>query len=216
MTATVLEQGAGDEPYRQVSRPFFLDTGHLDGEQARTRRQIDQLHRCIDAQAVKRDALPPTDPRRVFYDRRIAQYTLETQQCWKKYRQRNQELARLAANVLLLLAWVFNCELIAGESLKTLKSTGRGKGVKGRWTKWRNNSQIRGELWRVLTYKCALVGMRLDQPTHQPIRVTRAHDVGNRRTPMPLPINSTRRSIPGIGCIAPPVNIMRTAIMRAA
>jgi len=38
---------------------------------------------------------------------------------------------------------------IAGESLTTLKSTGRGRGAKGRWVNWRTNSQIRGELWRV-------------------------------------------------------------------
>jgi len=33
------------------------------------------------------------------------------------------------------------------ESLKTLKSTGRGKGVRGRWRNYRNNSTTRGEIW---------------------------------------------------------------------
>jgi len=50
----------------------------------------------------------------------------------------------------------------AGESLKSLKSTGRGRDAKGRWRNWRNNAQVRGELWRVLRYKCHLVGRRLE------------------------------------------------------
>ena len=49
-----------------------------------------------------------------------------------------------------------------------MKSAGRGRGVKGRWRNWRNNSQVRGELWRVLRYKCFLAGVRLEwqQPRH--------------------------------------------------
>ena len=52
------------------------------------------------------------------------------------------------------------------KSLKTLKSTGRGKGVRGRWRNYRNNSTIRGEIWRLLRYKCHLVGLRFH--TEQP------------------------------------------------
>ncbi len=168
VTASVLESGEEDAAYRQVSRPFFLDTGLFDGAQARTRRQIDQLKACIERLKLKREALPETDVRRGFYDQKIAPYEVEKKRCWKKYQQRNRALAHLAANVLILLAWVFDCELIVGESLKTLKSTGRGKGVKGRWTHWRNNSQIRGEIWRVLHYKCYMVGLRLESqvPNH--------------------------------------------------
>ena len=71
-----------------------------------------------------------------------------------------RELAHLAANVLLLFASVRGCSLISGESLKTLKSTGRGKGVRGRWRDWRNNATIRGEIWRILRYKSHLLGIR--------------------------------------------------------
>ena len=46
------------------------------------------------------------------------------------------------------------------ESLKTLKTTGRGRGVRGRWRNYRNNATIRGEIWRLLRYKCHLVGLR--------------------------------------------------------
>ena len=66
------------------------------------------------------------------------------------------------ANVLLLLATVQGCSLIAGKSVKSLKSTGRGRDAQGRWRNWRNNAQIRGELWRVLRYKCYLAGIRLE------------------------------------------------------
>ena len=51
---------------------------------------------------------------------------------------------------------MWEADLIAGESLKSLKSEGRGRGAKGRWVHWRNNSQIRGALWRCLRYKCHL------------------------------------------------------------
>ncbi len=141
ITAVVLD-GEG----RQVSRPFFLSTGGIDGHQARTRRQIDELK-------AKREQVPSDDPRRWPYEREIAC-------CWRLYEARNRELAHLAANVLLLLATAFGCSLISGESLKTLKSTGRGRGVRGRWRNWRNNTTIRGEIWHILRYKSHLAGIR--------------------------------------------------------
>jgi putative transposase len=141
ITAVVL-----DSEGRQVSRPFFLSTGGIDGHQARTRRQIDELK-------AKREQLPSDDPRRWPYEWEIAR-------CWRLYEARNRELAHLAANVLLLLATAFGCSLISGESLKTLKSTGRGRGVRGRWRNWRNNTTIRGEIWHILRYKSHLAGIR--------------------------------------------------------
>ena len=94
--------------------------------------------------------------------RKLALLRREIACCWRKYGARNRDLAHLAANILLLLANVWEVELIAGESLKSLKTTGRGRSAKGRWMHWRNNSQIRGELWRCLRYKCFLSGMRLE------------------------------------------------------
>jgi hypothetical protein len=35
--------------------------------------------------------------------------------------------------------------------------------VRGRWRHWRNNTTVRGELWRVLSYKCLLLGIRARQ-----------------------------------------------------
>lgn len=141
ITAVVLDTAG-----HQLSRPLFLDTGGLDGHQARTRRQIDQLK-------AARENLPEGDPKRTLYDQEI-------QRCWRLYEARNCELAHLAANLLLLFAAVWGCSLISGESLKTLKSTGRGKGVRGKWRNWRNNTTIRAEIWHILRYKSHLAGIR--------------------------------------------------------
>jgi hypothetical protein len=65
--------------------------------------------------------------------------------------------------VLILLALLSDCRLICGENLTTLKTEGRGRGVRGRFRNWRNNTTVRGELWRVLKYKCHLLGLRARQ-----------------------------------------------------
>jgi putative transposase len=147
ITAVVLQTNphAPDHPL-QISRPLFVHTGGLDGHQARTRRQIDQLK-------AARDALGADDPRRLGYEREI-------QRGWRLYDARNQELAHLAANLLLLFASVWGCSLLCGESLSTLKTTGRGRGVQGRWRNWRTNTTIRSEIWRILRYKSHLAGIR--------------------------------------------------------
>jgi hypothetical protein len=90
----------------------------------------------------------------------LALYRRELDRCWLKYERRNRSLAHLASNILLLLCVVHGCSLLSMESLKTLKSTGRGRGVRGRWRNYRNNSTIRGEIWRLLRYKCRLTGLR--------------------------------------------------------
>ena len=53
----------------------------------------------------------------------------------------------LVTYVLLLLAKVHGCALLSMESLKALKATGRGRGVRGRWRNYRNNTTIRGAIW---------------------------------------------------------------------
>jgi len=39
-----------------------------------------------------------------------------------KYERRNKELAHLASNLLILLATLYNCRIIVGENLTTLKT----------------------------------------------------------------------------------------------
>jgi putative transposase len=150
LTAVVVGRNPADpEQPVQMSRPVFMNTGGLDGHQARTRRQIDELHANVSW-------LAPDDPKRAPYER-------ESRQQRRLYAARNQQLAHLAANRLVLFAAVWGCALISGESLKTLKtlkSTGRGKGVRGKWRNWRNNTTIRADIWHLLRYKSHLLGMR--------------------------------------------------------
>ncbi len=171
ITISMLEKPEGDEPYRQVSRPVFLDTGGIDGRQARLRREIDRLRACRDRYALAvKQALIARDEQEIplpahfpGWQKRVSEYEARIKQCWKTYERRNRELAHLASNVLILLALVYDCRLICGENLTTLKTEGRGRGVRGRFRNWRNNTTVRGELWRTLTYKCHLLGMRARQ-----------------------------------------------------
>lgn len=159
---TLVTACAVDLVGRQVGRPFFLDTGGFDGRQARTRRQIDLLQGKADRLQARFATLPADAPGRLALEGQRALWQREISRYWRKYHARNRDLAHLAANVLLLLADIQGCLFIVGESLKTLKSAGRGRDARGRWRNWRNNSQIRGELWRVLKYKCYLAGVRLE------------------------------------------------------
>jgi putative transposase len=141
--------------------PPLLDTGGFDGRQAHTRRHIDLLKSKVAKLEARRDQFPVGDKRREPSERKLAILRREIARCWRKYEARNNDLAHLAANILILLATVWGAELISGESLKSLKSAGRGKSARGRWVHWRTNSQIRGALWRCLRYKCHLAGMHL-------------------------------------------------------
>src|SRR6266446_3617500 len=171
ITVSVLELSEGDEPSHQVSRPVFLDTGGIDGRQARLRREIDRLKACKEryemliTHAKKEQEAHGTELPAHFagWQERVSAYSARIKQCWKKYERRNAELAHLASNLLILLALLYDCRLICGENLTTLKTEGRGRGVRGRWRNWRNNTTVRGELWRVLKYKCYLLGIRARQ-----------------------------------------------------
>ena len=157
VTATVLDLDGN-----QVAPPLFLDSGGFDGRQAHTRRHIDRLKKKVTKLEAQRDRFPAGDPKREPSTRKLAVLRRELACCWRKYEARNNDLAHLAANILILLATVWEADLIAGESLKSLKSTGHGRDARGRWMRWRNNAQIRGELWRCLRYKCFLSGIRLE------------------------------------------------------
>src|SRR5262249_56077094 len=73
ITASVVETNHGKQ-YPQVSRPVFLDTGGIDGRQARLRREIDCLKACrehyaslctaaLSAHAEQQTPLPADFPR---------------------------------------------------------------------------------------------------------------------------------------------------------
>jgi putative transposase len=171
ITVSILEKPEGDEPYQQVSRPVFLDTGGIDGRQARLRREIDRLNACRDryaqhikqAEARQEEHGTPLPAHFPGWRERVKDYEARIKQCWNTYERRNHELAHLASNLLILLALLYDCRLICGENLTTLKTEGRGRGVRGRFRNWRNNTTVRGDLWRVLAYKCHLLGIRARQ-----------------------------------------------------
>lgn len=171
ITVSILEKPEGDEPYRQASRPIFLNTGGIDGRQARLRREIDRLKACRDHYAqlikqsltVQQERHVPLPTHFAGWQERIKEYEKRIKQCWKCYERRNRELAHLASNLLILLALLYDCRLICGENLTTLKTEGRGRGVRGRFRNWRNNTTVRGDLWRMLAYKCHLFGIRARQ-----------------------------------------------------
>jgi putative transposase len=150
-----------DRDGNRLSPPLFLDTGSFDGRQAHTRRHIDRLKSKVAKLEARRDQFRVGDPRREPSARKLTILQRELACCWRKYEARNNDLGHLAANILILLAMVWEADLISGESLKSLKSEGRGRGARGRWVNWRNNSQIRGALWRTLRYKCRLSGLHL-------------------------------------------------------
>ncbi len=125
-----------DRQGHQLSPPLFLDTGGFDGRQARLRRQIDELK-------AKLDRLAPHSSRRT----RLQQ---EIDLCWAAYCRRNRALAHLAVNFLLAIAALYHCDVMAGEWLASLRTTGRGRETRGRWRNWRNNTT--GEIWKVLIW----------------------------------------------------------------
>jgi putative transposase len=111
ITVSILEKPEGDEPYRQMSRPVFLDTGGIDGRQARLRREIDRLKarrerydrpvkQALSAHRRQHLPLPADFPR---WQERVSDFEARIDQCWKKYERRNRELAHLASNLLILL-----------------------------------------------------------------------------------------------------------------
>jgi putative transposase len=156
VTATVVDLDGN-----RLAPPLFLDSGGFDGRQAHTRRHIDRLKQKVTKLEARRDCFPVSDRRREPSESKLVVLRREIARCWRKYEARNNDLAHLSANILVLLATVWEAELIAGESLKSLKATGRGRNARGRWVHWRNNAQIRGALWRCLRYKCHLSGLRL-------------------------------------------------------
>ncbi len=168
ITVSILEQNLGQEPYRQISRPLFLDSGGLDGRQARLRREIarlqakrDQYQTLVDAaKKAFEEQKTPLPAHFALWQAKADALEHRRQACWKAYGRRNRELGHLAANLLIVLALVQKCRLICGEDLRTLTKRGRGKDVRGRFQHWRINTTVRGELCRVLKYKCYLLGIR--------------------------------------------------------
>lgn len=129
---TLLSATAVDVHDEQIGKPFYLDTEGFDGRQARTRSQIDQLKACIGRLEKEQKDLPPDQGKHTWIKAKLSDHRRELDRCWEKYEKRNRTLAHMASNVLILLMTLHDCSLLSMESLKTLKTTGRGRGVRGR------------------------------------------------------------------------------------
>ncbi|PWT79012.1 MAG: transposase [Chloroflexi bacterium] len=200
ITVSILQRTTGEESYRQISRPVFLDCGGLDGRQARLRREIDRLvakrdtYRTLvtSAKTALSEQKIPLPSHFPHWQVKAEDLERRRKACWKAYGRRNQELAHLASNLLILLALLYDCRLICGEDLRTLTTRGRGRDVRGRFRHWRNTTTVRGELWRVVKYKCYLLGIRTrreypDDTSHtcphcrQPAQTYRSPSVTDRK-----------------------------------
>ena len=121
----------------QLTPPGFVDIGGLAGKQARRRQQISALH-------AKKSKLRKKDRARV---------QAEIDACWRKYGATNEALAHFASNLLITFALLFDCNLIAGEWLKTLKARRKGSKRRLRTLNWKINTTIREVIWTKLVYK---------------------------------------------------------------
>jgi hypothetical protein len=113
--------------------------GGLAGKLTRLRQQISDL-KAKKSKLKKKDQAP---------------VQAEIDACWRKYKAINQALAHFASNLLIISALLFDCNLIAGEWLKTLKvRKGRKqRGRKQRTLNWKVSTTIRETIWRKLAYK---------------------------------------------------------------
>jgi hypothetical protein len=72
ITVSILEKGDADEPYQQVSRPLFLDTGGIDGRLAKTSQGLRDADQAVleDLRAEEPRTCPlglePADPARAL------------------------------------------------------------------------------------------------------------------------------------------------------
>jgi transposase len=135
-----------DQHGQQLTPPLFLNTAGFNRHQANLRTQIDYLK-------AKRDKLPAGHPDRTFYQ-------TEIDHCWRKYGARNDLLAHFTSNLVLCLAMIYDCDVIAGEWLKTLKARKNKRQNKkaDRWRRWSINTTIRETIATKIRYKAGLVG----------------------------------------------------------
>ena len=134
-----------DRKGNQISIPIFLHFDPIKAKLLRIRKEIDYLK-------AKRDRLPKNSCKRKKFNREIAKR-------WRKYRAIDKALAHFAANIIVLIAKLYNCSTIYIEWLKGLKSKD-----KSRETNWLINTTIRQKIYDLVAYKARILGMKLAKP----------------------------------------------------
>jgi transposase len=134
-----------DKDGNQVCPPIFLNFEPIQQKLLRIRKEIDELK-------AQRDSLPKHSSLWKKYNKEIARR-------WRKFRAIQKELAHLAANVIVLIAQIYNCSAIYTEWLKSLKSTKYSRRLN-----WLINTTVRQAIYDLVAYKAALVGIELKRP----------------------------------------------------
>ena len=128
-----------------IRTSIFLHFDPIKAKLLRIRKEIDHLK-------AKRDRLPKNSCKRKKFNREIAKR-------WRKYRAIDKALAHFAANIIVLIAKLYNCSTIYIEWLKGLKSKD-----KSRETNWLMNTTIRQKIYDLVAYKARILGMKLAKP----------------------------------------------------
>lgn len=134
-----------DKEGNQICPPIFLKFEPVQKKLLRIRTEIDNLK-------AQRDSLPRNSSLWKKYNREIAKR-------WRKFRAIQKELSHLAANVIVLIAQLYNCSEIYVEWLKSLKSQKFGHCLN-----WIINTTVRQAIYEKVEYKAKLVGIKLKRP----------------------------------------------------
>jgi transposase len=131
----------------QLSRPFFFRIDILADKQLRRRKQISYLKKV-------KNKLDTSDPLK-------ADYAFEIKLIWEKYSRVNLVLGHIASLIAVDLARIYNCQVIVGENLKSLRRTKKGKNPKAseRSLNWKVNSAIKSAIWFRIIYKAQEQGI---------------------------------------------------------
>jgi len=140
----IITIGIFDKQGRQITTPIFLKFEPIQKKLLRIRKEIDYLK-------VKRDILQKNSSLWRKYNREIARR-------WRKYRAINKSLAHLTANVIVLIAKIYNAEVYF-EWLKSLRSKNKSKKLN-----WLINSTIRQVIYDNVHYKAKLLGVKVNKP----------------------------------------------------
>jgi len=130
----------------QVSPPIFLHFKPILSKLLRIRSEIDDLKK-------KRAQFPRKSSSWKKHNREIAKR-------WRKFRAINKSLSHLAANIIVIIAQIYNCSTIHVEWLKGFKSKKNSKLLN-----WILNSTVREAIYSRVKYKADLAGITLAKPT---------------------------------------------------
>ncbi len=150
----VLQAVQGDQ---RLGQPVFL---HVRGALAqlhgmRTMTRLTQRALSFGRQALLICVQQGWLPLALLLARRLEQRTQERKDLWEHYRHLQEQLAHMAANLVLEQALALGCGTIAAEDLRSLRSQHLGRRLN-----WAINSQIRAKVWAQIQRRAEEQGIR--------------------------------------------------------